>query len=157
MPIRIRDRGTADSLTTTRAKGGKGAGGAAKAGALTGGTATAPAFEAQLATARRSLAHQDLDRLYLDVEEQGRRLLEKPNVAELGRYKERVRAFVDYVVKNGLKLKSSVSARELHQIVDRVDEELLGLADALLAKEQGLMELGGKIDQINGMLLDLKA
>jgi uncharacterized protein YaaR (DUF327 family) len=157
MPIRIRDRGTADSLTTTRAKGGKAAGGAAKAGALTGGTATAPAFEAQLATARRSLAHQDLDRLYLDVEEQGRRLLEKPNVAELGRYKERVRAFVDYVVKNGLKLKSSVSARELHQIVDRVDEELLGLADALLAKEQGLMELGGKIDQINGMMLDLKA
>ena len=158
MPIRIRDRGTAESLTTTRAKGGKGAAGAAKTGATgASAAASAPAFEAQLANARRSLAHQDLDRLYLDVEEQGRRLLERPNVAELARYKERVRAFVDYVVKNGLKLKSSVSARELHQIVERVDEELLGLADSFLAKEQGLMELGGKIDQINGMLLDLKA
>ena len=157
MPIRIRDRSTSDGLATSRAKGGKGAGGSAKAGALSGAGASAPVFEAQLATARRSLAHQDLDRLYVEVEEQGRRLLEKPNVAELGRYKERVRAFVEYVVKNGLKLKSSVSARELHQIVDRVDEELLGLADALLAKEQGLIELGGKIDQISGMLLDLKA
>ncbi|MGI8423946.1 MAG: DUF327 family protein [Chloroflexota bacterium] len=153
MPIRIRDRGTAESVSTTRAKGGRSASGLTK----TGTTATPPAFEAQLATARRSLAHEDLDRLYLDVEEQGRRLLEKPNVAELGRYKERVRAFVEYVVKNGLKLKSSVSARELHQIVDRVDEELLGLADALLAKEHHLMELGTKIDQINGMLLDVKA
>jgi len=41
--------------------------------------------------------------------------------------------------------------------VDRVDEELLGLADALLAKEQHVMDLGAKIDQINGMMLDLKA
>lgn len=157
MPIRIRDRGTAESLSTARGKGGKPAGGAAKTGLVGSTGGAAPAFEAQLATARRSLVHEDLDRLYLDVEEQGRRLLERPNVAELGRYKERVRAFVDYVVKNGLKLKSSVSARELHQIVDRVDEELLGLADAFLAKEQGLMELGGKIDEVNGMLLDLKA
>jgi hypothetical protein len=157
MPIRIRDRSTSDTLTTTRAKGGRGAGGAAKSGALAGPGAAAPAFDAQLATAERSLAQQDLDRLYLDVEEQGRRLLEQPNPAELKGYKERVRAFVEYVVKHGLKLKSSLSARELHQIVERVDEELLGLADVLLAKEQHVMELGAKIDQINGMLLDLKA
>ena len=157
MPIRIRDRGTAESLTSNRAKGSKSAAGAQKTASQGSITSSAPPFEAQLESARRSLAHQDLDRLYLDVEEQGRRLLERPNVAELARYKERVRAFVDYVVKHGLKLKSSVSARELHQIVERVDEELLGLADSFLAKEQGLMELGGKIDQINGMLLDLKA
>lgn len=158
MPIRIRDRSTSESLTTSRAKGSKGSGGTAKAGALAAsGAGTAPVFEAQLATATRSLAQQDLDRLYLDVEEQGRRLLEQPNPAELKRYKERVRAFVDYVVKHGLKLKSSLTARELHQIVERVDEELLALADALLAKEQGIIEMGAKIDQINGMLLDLKA
>jgi uncharacterized protein YaaR (DUF327 family) len=123
----------------------------------TGGGAAPAAFDAQLKSATRSLAQQDLDRIYLDVEEQGRRLLEQPNPAELQRYKERVKAFVEYVVKNGLRLKSSLSARELHQIVERVDEELLGLADALLAKEQHIMELGAKIDQINGMLLDLKA
>src|SRR5918996_506853 len=116
MPIRIRDRSTSESLTTSRAKGGKAAGGAAKAGTVASGGAgaAAPVFEAQLATATRSLAHQDLDRLYLDVEEQGRRLLEQPNPAELQRYKERVRAFVEYVVRHGLKLKSSLSARELH-------------------------------------------
>ncbi len=133
MPIRIRDRSTSDSVATTRAKGGRGAGGAsgaAKTGAAAGVGGAAPVFEAQLVKAERSLAQQDLDRLYL---------------------------FVEYVVKNGLKLKSSLSARELHQIVERVDDELLGLADALLAKEQHIMELGAKIDQINGMLLDLKA
>jgi len=160
MPIRIRDRSTSDSVATTRAKGGRGAGGAsgaAKTGAAAGVGGAAPVFEAQLVKAERSLAQQDLDRLYLDVEEQGRRLLEQPKPEELKRYKERVRAFVEYVVKNGLKLKSSLSARELHQIVERVDDELLGLADALLAKEQHIMELGAKIDQINGMLLDLKA
>ena len=60
------------------------------------------------------------------------------------------------MVKKGLKLKSTFSARELHQIVERVDEALLALADALLAKEQHVIDLGAKIDQINGMLLDLK-
>jgi uncharacterized protein len=151
MPIRIRDRSTAETLTTSRAKG------RAPTGGKLGVATEAPAFGEQLATARRSLAHQDLDRLYLDVEEQGRRLLEQPNPTALRRYRERVRAFVDYVVKHGLKLKSTLSARELHQIVERVDEELLGLGDALLAKEQPLMELAAKIDQINGILLDLRA
>ncbi len=151
MPIRIRDRSTTETLTASRAKG---------RAPITGkmGLATAaPAFGDQLATASRSLAHQDLDRLYLDVEEQGRKLLEQPNPAELGRYRERVRSFVEYVVKHGLKLKSTFSARELHQIVERVDDELLGLGDALLAKEAPLMELAAKIDQINGILLDLRA
>jgi uncharacterized protein YaaR (DUF327 family) len=153
VPIRIRDRSTADNVATTRAKGGR------TAGALTkgAGAPAAPAFDAQLQTATRSLAHQDLDRIYLDVEEQGRRLLEQPNPVELKRYKDRVRAFIEYVVKHGLKLNSSLSARELHQVVERVDEELLSLADGFLAKEQHVMELGAKIDQINGMLLDLKA
>jgi uncharacterized protein len=150
MPIRIRDRSTTDSISPSRNK--------ARPGSVATKTgSTTPAFGDQLVTARRSLAHQDLDRLYLDVEEQGRRLMEQPNPAELARYKERVRAFVEYVVKNGLQLKSSLSARELHQIVERVDEELLSLADSLLAREQHLMDLGNKIDEINGMLLDLKA
>ena len=158
MPIRIRDRSTSDSLATARAKGGRGAGASGATGSLAKpGAGTVSPFDAQLKTATRSLAQQDLDRIYLDVEEQGRRLLEQPNPAELQRYRERVRSFVEYVVKHGLKLKSSLSARELHQIVERVDEELLGLADALLAKEQHIMELGAKISEINGMLLDLKA
>ena len=150
MPIRIRDRGTTESIAPSRNK--------ARPGSVATKTAgSAPVFGEQLVTARRSLAHQDLDRLYLDVEEQGRRLMEQPNPAELGRYKERVRAFVEYVIKNGLQLKSSLSARELHQIVERVDEDLLTLADSFLAKEQHLMDLGSKIDEINGMLLDLRA
>jgi uncharacterized protein YaaR (DUF327 family) len=151
MPIRIRDRGTTETLTTSRAKG------RALVNGRNGLATVATAFGDQLATARRSLAHQDLDRLYLDVEEQGRRLLEQPNPAELARYRERVRAFVDYVVKHGLRLKSTLTARELHQIVERVDEELLGLGDALLAREQPIMELAAKIDQVNGILLDLRA
>jgi len=148
MPIRIRDRSTTDTIAPSRNK---------VRAPMQKAAAAPPAFGEQLLTATRSLAQQDLDRLYLDVEEQGRRLMEQPTPAELGRYKATVKTFVEYVVKNGLKLKSSLSARELHQIVDRVDEELLGLADALLAEEQHVMDLGAKIDQINGMMLDLKA
>ena len=148
MPIRIRDRSTTDTIAPSRNK---------VRAPMQKAAAAPPAFSEQLLTATRSLAQQDLDRLYLDVEEQGRRLMEQPTPAELGRYKATVKTFVEYVIKNGLKLKSSLSARELHQIVDRVDEELLGLADALLAKEQHVMDLGAKIDQINGMMLDLKA
>lgn len=147
MPIRIRDRSTAETLAPAR--------GRARPPARP--AAAAPPFSDQLAVARRTLAHQDLDRLYLDLEEQGRRLVEHPTPHELARYRDRVRLFVDYVVKHGLKLRSTFSVRELHQIVERVDEELLGLADALLAREQPIMDLAAKIDQINGMLLDLKA
>ena len=149
MPIRIRDRSSTETLTPARAKG--------RTPVKLPTSSVATPFGDHLSSATRSLAHQDLDRLYLDVEEQGRKLMGSPTPLELARYKERVRSFVEYVVKHGMKLKSSLSARELHQIVERVDDELLGLADALLAKEQHIMELGAKIDQINGMLLDLKA
>jgi uncharacterized protein YaaR (DUF327 family) len=150
MPIRIRDRSTTETLSSSRPKS------RAPFGGRSGLATAAPAFGDQLSSARRSLAHQDLDRLYLDVEEQGRKLLSQPNPAELTRYREKVRAFVEYVVKHGLRLKSMLTARELHQIVERVDDELLSLGEALLAKEQPIMELAARIDQIN-ILLDLKA
>jgi uncharacterized protein YaaR (DUF327 family) len=147
MPSRIRDRASAVALTRPRTSSA----GAARL------TSQAPPFGEHLALAGDSLVRQDLDRLYTDVEDQGRRLLESPTPEQLARYKQYVRDFVAYVVKNGLKLRSSLSSRELHQIVDRVDEDLLALADTFLSRERPIMDLAAKIDHINGVLFDLKA
>jgi hypothetical protein len=147
MPIRIRDRSTAESITRPRADNQPLA-----------RTATAlPSFGEQLLAAQETAIRRDLDKLYLDVDEEGRRFAEHPTPEMLKRYRERVRQFIAYVVKNGLKLRSSLSARELHQIVDKVDEELLAMADALLARERPLLDLATKVEHVNGMLLDLKA
>jgi uncharacterized protein YaaR (DUF327 family) len=147
MPIRIRDRSSAEAVSRSR-----------PAGPPNAKPAAGPAaFGAQLAAAAESLVRKDLDRLYLDVEQQGRRLLARPTPEELGQYKQRVREFVAFVVKHGLKLRSSFGARDLHLIVERLDEALLALADTLLARERPLLDLAARIDSINGMLLDLKA
>jgi uncharacterized protein len=148
MPIRIRDRSNLQAPAAARLK---------SSSALSKIATRPSAFVEQLTVAHRSLVHQDLDRLYLDVEEQGRKLMEHPTPGELQRYRERVRAFIAYVVKHGLRLKSSFTARELHQVVEKVDEELLGFADLMISREQPILEMGAKIDRINGMLLDLKA
>src|SRR5919202_2977903 len=147
MPIRIRDRSSTETVSRPRS-GGQGTGRIAP---------QATSFGEQLLSATDSLFRKDMDRLYGDVEEQGRQFAEHPTPETLKRYKEQVRAFIAYVVKNGLKLRSNLSARELHQIVDKVDEELLAMADALLAKERPLLDLATKVEHVNGMLLDLKA
>lgn len=148
MPIRIRGGTTTENVTPARASGQQTASKTAT---------TLPSFGDQLVLANERLIHRDMDKLYLDVEERGRRLLEQPTPEELARYKQSVRDFLAYVVKKGLKLKSTLSARELHQIVEKVDQELLDFADEFLAKERHVLDLGSKIDLINGMLLDLKA
>jgi uncharacterized protein YaaR (DUF327 family) len=151
MPIRIRDRSTAANISRSRSPGQPAATG-------TRPTGSGPAsFADALTTVQRTVAQQDLDRLYLDVEEQGRRLLEDPTPEGFAHYKGAIRNFIAHVVKNGLKLKSSITQRELHQVIDRIDEELLSMADGLIAKEKPLLELADKVGQINGMLLDMKA
>lgn len=150
MPIRIRDRSTTETLTCPRSSG-------SGAPVTTRVTPAPLSFADQLTTAHMSLVHGDLDRMYVDVEEKGREFLENPTPEELAKYKQQVRDFLAYVVKHALKLKSSISSRELHQIVEKVDEELLSLADALLARERPLLDLAAKVEQINGILLDLKA
>ena len=147
MPIRIRDRSTADTISRPRL------GGQSQARLTT----AAPSFTEQLLTAREHLVNRDLDRLYQDVEDQGRRFLENPVPEELARYKQNVRDFISFIIRKGLKLKSAITARELHQVIDKVDEELLSLADAFLASEKPLLDLAAKVDNVNGMLLDLKA
>jgi uncharacterized protein YaaR (DUF327 family) len=151
MPIRIRDRSTAANITRSRTPGQPAASGTQPSG-------SAPAtFADALTSVQRAVAHQDLDRLYLDVEEQGRRLLEDPTPEVLAHYKSAIRNFIAHVVKNGLKLRSAIAQRELHQVIDRIDEELLSMANGLIAKEKPLLELAEKVGQINGMLLDMKA
>lgn len=147
MPIRIRDRSSTETVARPR-PGGQTASKIAP---------QAPSFGEQLLTATDSLFRKDLDRLYGDVEEQGTEFAQDPTPETLKRYKEQVRVFIAYVIKNGLKLRSNLSARELHQIIDKVDEELLAMADALLAKERPLLDLASKVEHVNGMLLDLKA
>jgi hypothetical protein len=147
MPIRIRDRSTAESIARPRPGNQP----------LARTTTALTSFGEQLLAAQETAIRRDLDKLYLDVDEEGRRFAEHPTPEMLKRYRERVRQFIAYVVKNGLKLRSSLSARELHQIVDKVDEELLAMADALLARERPLLDLATKVEHVNGMLLDLKA
>jgi uncharacterized protein YaaR (DUF327 family) len=145
--MRVRDRSTTDALAVPP----PGPRGSSRA-------APPPVpFGEHLQAAQASAVRHDLDRLYLDVEEEGRCFLADPTPETLARYKAQVRQFIAFVVRNGLKLRSSLTARELHQIVERVDEELLALADALLARERPLLDIASRVDQINGILLDLKA
>lgn len=147
MPLRIRDRSTAGQITRSRTPGQP----------ATRGAGAPASFAEALTTVQRTVAQQDLDRLYLDVEEQGRQLLEDPSPDGLTRYRSSIRNFIAYVVKNGLKLRSAIAQRELHQIIDKIDEELLSMADGLIAKEKPLLELAEKVGQINGMICDMKA
>ncbi len=147
MPIRIRDRSSTEPIPRLRS-------GTQLAPRL---AAAAPSFRETLTAVQSGMLRQDLDHLFEELEEQGRALVEQPTPEALERYKKQVRDFIAYVVKHALKLRSSFTARQLHQIVERVDEELLALADAVLSQERPVLEIAAQVDRINGILLDLKA
>lgn len=116
-----------------------------------------PIFTEQLESARRSLQRQQLDRVLTAIEEQGRRLKERPEPDELNRYKRLVKDFLQDVVKRSFRLKVTYTMSELFHLVETVDQELLTLTELVLARQQDVLAIAAKIDRITGMLLDLRA
>ncbi|CAN7605423.1 YaaR family protein [Rossellomorea sp. LjRoot5] len=105
--------------------------------------------------------HMDqLNKLLGTIEDAGTRLAQSRTFKDLAKYKTLVKKFVREAVDFGMDLKQSHTwnqygeGRKLN-IVETVDQHLVGLTEDVLDKEKKSIDILGKIGEIKGLLINL--
>jgi len=125
-------------------------------------------------TAGGEAAEATLQRLLDDIHSLGDALRERPFPEELSRYRQAVRGFLRFVVDRSFEVgreeglpqylragfkgqRGSEESRRRKQYVtiQVVDEKLEALAQGIMAGQGPRLELLGKLEEINGLLVDL--
>lgn len=117
------------------------------------------AEEAQAALPE-AFSDEDLTRLLDGVHEAGDRLKGNPNIELVQAYKKAVRDFVHYIVERSFVVEEKTSGgnilkRKKYYRIAIVDESLERLAAEILRNQKDHLEILRRIDEINGMLVDL--
>lgn len=104
--------------------------------------------------------HEEIGRMLNQIQLQSERLAKSMTVRELRQYKLMIKKFLEETVRRGVGLKDTRGwdrrgRTKRYKLLEEIDEELLAMADELLASEQGRIELLNKIGEIRGMLINL--
>jgi uncharacterized protein YaaR (DUF327 family) len=102
----------------------------------------------------------DLEKLLDAVHESGDRLKENPTVDLVQAYKKAVRDFVHYAVERSYSLERKESGRNIlkrniYFRIEVIDESLEKLAAEILRNQRDKLEILRRVDEINGMIVDL--
>ncbi len=94
------------------------------------------------------------------VFEAGDRLKRHADSATLAAYREAVRAFLTAVVDRGMDVEERTSGadvlrRKRYALVRVIDAKLEQLAAGMIASQKDQLDLLARVDEINGMLVDL--
>jgi uncharacterized protein YaaR (DUF327 family) len=109
-----------------------------------------------------------------EVHSAGDMLASRPFPDEIKRYKNAVRRFMSYIVENGLSAESDpgiprgqkpgfkglrgspeAQERNLHTRIKVVDEKLERLAADIMSGQLRQLDLLGRVEEINGLLIDI--
>jgi len=113
-----------------------------------------------LALGTADFSHAALEDLLDEVHESGDKLKENPSVELVQAYKRAVRDFVHYVVDRSYAVEQKTSGRSIlkrnaYFRVSVIDESLEKLAAEILRNQRDNLEILRRVDEINGMLVDL--
>lgn len=117
-------------------------------------------FQQMVQTQNQKMQIQTLNRLIVDIEGAGQRLVRSRTFRELAKYKALVKRFVKEAVEYGLELKQSTSWNEYGQsrplkTVETIDARLVELSEEILNKEKSSLEILEMIGEIKGLLINL--
>ncbi len=101
-----------------------------------------------------------LEGLLDQVHEIGEKVKENPTIANIQEYKKAVRGFLAYVVKHALALEqresgANILKRKRFTLISIIDQRLERFAAEILAGQREQLEVLRRIDEINGLLIDL--
>ena len=87
-------------------------------------------------------------------------LKEKPNLENVKQYKRAVKSFLDYILKNMFSLDNKTSGiniqkKKKYTIIQVVDAKLEKLVTEILQNQQDQLNYLNRIEEINGLLVDL--
>ncbi len=103
---------------------------------------------------------EQLEALLDDIHQIGEQLKENPNRERVVRYKDAVRAFLRKVVREGIAVEENSSGfnilkRKRFTLIRIVDEKLERLAAGVLRNQKDQLEILRRIDEIQGLLVDV--
>lgn len=143
-----------------------------KAGKRTRKTGKRRSFFSELGEVTESSEVESIDRtpeesdaeaaeLLDSVFESGDNLKHHTDLASLRAYKDAVRRFLSVVVKRGIGVEQQQSGadvlkRKRYALIRIIDDKLERLAAAMISNQRNQIELLAKIDEINGLIVDLR-
>ncbi len=105
---------------------------------------------------------EDLEALLDDVHDLGERLKERPTMERIKEYRKAVSEFLRYVVHYSFEAETIEGARfnpmkkqKRYTLVKVVNEKLERLAAGVLANQLSQLDLLRRVEEINGLLVDL--
>ena len=107
----------------------------------------------------------DLEDLLDDVHQQGEQLIKENSLAAIEAYKKSVRNFIHYVIQQAIKVESLEGAKfnrfkpsnkqKRYTLISVIDDKLDKLAAGVLMNQGKQLNLLAKVEEINGLLVDL--
>lgn len=124
------------------------------------GDVKSPAFQDLFQQANQRLTKGELDNLMRQIDDMGKLLSKQMTWKALQDYKERVRRFLEQIVKYGFssKEKQGFDKRgrmRLYKIISQIDDLMAELAEKVVADEKDNLEILDKIGDIRGLLINL--
>ncbi|HAK46303.1 MAG TPA: DUF327 domain-containing protein [Spirochaeta sp.] len=107
----------------------------------------------------------DLEDLLDDVHQWGEKLVKFPSIKSVEAYKNSVRNFIHYVLQQAIKVESIEGAKfnrfkpsnkqKRYTLISVIDDKLDKLAAGILMNQGKQLDLLAKVEEINGLLVDL--
>ena len=104
----------------------------------------------------------EVEKLLDDIHQTGEALSQDPVFGPLKSYKNAVKQFVSYIIENGMEseeqpgvLDTRTMQRKKYRVIRIIDEKLKNLATCVLKSQHRQMEILARINEINGLLVDL--
>lgn len=126
------------------------------------GTTSPPSFVQELSGAILDEEKQDesFEQMMAQVEEEGKLLVAHPDDKHLKSYRETVKKFLNAAIKRAFKIKV-VEGRgpnpKLYVVIEKIEGKLEELAKNVLAQQKQPLRILAQVEELRGLLLDLKS
>lgn len=103
---------------------------------------------------------EGLEALLDEIHTLGERLAESPTFERVAAYKQAVKGFLSFVVRNSFSVeehesRANILNRKRYTLITVIDTKLDQLAAGVLLNQRNQLELLGRVNEIQGLLVDL--
>ena len=117
-------------------------------------------FDDQLQKVKGEMVHRELEKLFIDVEKQGRVLAETMNIKDMKKYRDLIQKFLDYAVNEMYQMNEQHGwdrrgRHKIYLMIETVNKEFENLTSMLLTDQKDGIAVLAKIDEIRGLLIDI--
>jgi uncharacterized protein YaaR (DUF327 family) len=114
-------------------------------------------FAQQLQSTHHRVAQESMVAFLAEIDDQGKKLLKHPIRGEIARYRALVGKFVKEAMAQMTTMEKHTDRRNrVFTLVKEIDKKLAELTEMLISGQGKQLEILAKLEEIQGMLVDLK-